>query len=88
MTKYFEHNRLWMSPVIAGLMIAIGPALLQVIGGPDASPLPAWLPFLGLAIAGFGAGIGATFTHTTSANVVRFVGTAAGFAVLLLSIFK
>lgn len=74
--------------MIAGLIIAIGPLLVQATGGPNASPMPAWLPIFDLTIAGFGAGIGATFTDTTSAHVVRFVGSAGGVAVILYAIFK
>jgi hypothetical protein len=87
MNYYFERNQRWLKPVFGGLVTAISPILMQVIAGPTGSPLPVWLPFVGLAIAGFGAGLGAMFTDTTSAHIARFVGTAAGFAVILHSIF-
>jgi len=88
MKKYFERNRRWIQPAIVGIMVGTAPILLQAGGGAGATPIPEWVPSVVLAAAGFGAGLGAMFTDTTSAYFVRFVGTAAGFAVILYSIFR
>lgn len=88
MTQYFESNRRWITPLVVGLMLALGPILLQVIGGPDASPLPAWVPSVGLMVAAFGAAIGAMRTDTTSAYLVRSVGFGVSLVVVFYSIFK
>lgn len=69
-------------------MIATGAIIVLVMGGQKADAVPAWLPAVGLVVAGFGAGLSAMFTDTTSAYVVRFVGTAAGFVVILNAIFR
>lgn len=88
MKSYFERNQRWLKPTFGGLMIAMGAIIVLVMGGQNADTVPAWLPAVGLVVAGFGAGLGAMFTDTTSAYIVRFVGTAAGFAVILNAIFR
>lgn len=92
MMNYFERNRRWLIPAMGGFMIAAGAVMLKVVAGtspdPSVATLPSWMPVAGLAIAGFGAGIGAMLTDTASAHIMRFVGTAGACAVLLHAIFK
>lgn len=69
-------------------MIVASALMFQMIVGQKTGAGLAWLPAIGLIVAGLGAGIGAMFTETTSAYIVRFVGTAAGFAVILHSVVR
>ncbi len=77
---------------MGGFMIASGAVMLKAVAAatpdPSAATLPSWLPIAGLALAGFGAGIGAMLTDTISAHIVRFVGTAGASAVLLHAILN
>jgi len=89
MGDYVERNRLWLSPLIICLMLSMTPDLLTNIG-PTAS-LPNWINAVSLilaGLAGFAAGIGAVFTRTTSAEVVRYLSCACAFAGIIVAIFK
>lgn len=90
--NYFERNRRWLVPAMGGFMIAAGAGMLNVIAGkspdPSVATLPSWMPIAGLAIGGFGAGIGAMLTDTASARIMRLIGTAGACAVLLHAIFN
>lgn len=88
MKHYFAKNRLWITPAIGGFLAAAVPALLLAIGGPNVDTLPGWLPLVPLSFGVIGTIIGAVHTDTTSAGLVRFVGSAAVFAALLYSIFR
>ena len=88
MIKYFDRNRRWLGPIMAGAMIGLPPVMMQVIGGTASVVVPVWITLTGLVIAAFAAGVGAMFTHTSSAHVVSFVATAAGFAGILYAFFK
>lgn len=88
MKKYFEKNRLWMPPAIGGFLAATIPVLLQVIGGPKVGTLPGWLPLVPVSFGALGAFVGAMHTDTTSANMVRFAGSAVIFAAILYAMFK
>jgi len=69
-------------------MIVASTLMFKTMESETANVIPQWLPAIGIIVAGFGAGFGAMFTNTTSAYIVRFVGTAAGFAVILHTIFQ
>lgn len=87
MNQYFVRNGLWIKCMIGGLMIAMVPLLLMTIDAALLTQIPKWLPPVGLSLACFGTGIGAIFTDTKSAKIVRFVGSAAGLAVILALVF-
>ncbi|NTB05877.1 hypothetical protein [Agrobacterium tumefaciens] len=87
MQKYFERNKRWIKPALVGAMLATAGLMVQIIdqkGGTES--VTSWVAPLGIIIAGFGAGLGAMFTDTTSAYCVRFIGTAAGVAAFLHSV--
>lgn len=84
MAKYWKTNQRWLRPAIGGLMIAI----VQMTLPAGAGSMPDWLPLTALALACFASVLGAMRTDTTSAYLVQFVGTAAGFAFLLHAIFN
>lgn len=77
MKYYFAKNRLWITPVIGGFLAAIIPVLILSIEGPRVDAIPGWAPFVPLSFGILGAIFGAIHTTTTSAYVVRFVGSAA-----------
>lgn len=88
MKEYFARNRLWITPWIGGSLAATISVLLQAMGGPNVGTLPGWLPLVPFSFGTLGATIGAAHTNTTSANLVRFVGSAEVFAAVLYSMFR
>lgn len=86
MNAYFERNKLWINPFFGCMILAAGPLILSTF--PISSPIPQWLTNVGLAVGGIAAGVGAMFTDTASARIVRFVGSAFGAAVILYSVTR
>lgn len=89
MNDYMQRNRRWIKPALVGMMLASAALMVRIIElKAGASHVPSWVAPVGIVISGFGAGLGAMFTDTTSAYIVRFIGTAAGFAAVLQSVFN
>lgn len=85
--NYFEQNKKWLMPLMAGFMIAMSPVLLAVIDASKAQLLPKWYFVLVIALTGLSVGLGAQLTDTLSAKIVRFFGLALSLSVIALYIF-
>lgn len=87
MSHYFERNRLWLNALLAGFIISVAPLLLAIVDPTVAVSLPKWINVTALILSGFGVGLGAMLTDTSSAKVVRFLGSAFAIAVIAYNIF-
>lgn len=84
--NYVGRNRLWLAP----LMVACYAGLIgwMLARAPDVGPIPVkpWV-WPALQIVGcFGAGLGARFTDTLSADVVRWLGIVLGLVAVIATI--
>jgi len=88
--NYFERNQRWLAPLMAILVLSTTPLLMGIIGaadGPAFEP-PKWMILLsqvGIALGCFSAGLGAAFTNTLSADIIKVVlpGIGAGMVLML-----
>lgn len=85
MNEYFDKNRRWLNPVIAGFIVCMTPLILSTIG--QATPIPLWVSKAAFVLSVFLAGFGAMMTDTTSAKVIRYVGFSLGIGGLLYFVF-
>jgi hypothetical protein len=88
---YFQRNRRWLMPFIVICMLILAQMMLSVFAEPDpvgGKPIqvPTWTRLIaagGCVIGAFLAGLGAMFTDTFSADIVRVAAPAGGLAVIL-----
>nr|WP_181726332.1 hypothetical protein [Klebsiella pneumoniae]QIS32214.1 hypothetical protein [Klebsiella pneumoniae] len=80
-----QRNSAWLFPFIAGLILATAPLMLEMIT--DKNPLPAWAPVAAACIGFCASGIGAAFTNTLSAKIIKLlVGVFAVVMVIMIVI--
>lgn len=83
--RYVQRNSAWLFPFIAGLILATAPLLVDVVG--DKKLLPAWAPVAAACIGFCVSGIGAAFTNTFSAKIIKLlVGVFAVVMVIMIVI--
>lgn len=78
---YMQRNSRWLMPLIATLILIIGPGLAKSFSQVEYFP-SWWAPVA--AVAGFFmTGIFAIFTDTLSARIVRVLGNTAAFGIAI-----
>lgn len=79
---YFRRNQAWVSPLLIALLALAQPPLMSLVDLPWSTKAATALALIALVVAG----IGASFTRTTSAKILRLVVAMAGLCLLLVQV--
>lgn len=84
--QYVQRNSAWLMPLVAGLILATAPLMLEMVT--DKQPLPSWAS---VAAAGIGfccSGVGAAFTNTFSAKIIKLLAGVFVVVMVILVLIK
>lgn len=79
---YFHRNRRWLIPVIAAAIFACIPELLALTTSSPAVLYPGWVTLIVLVLLSANLGYALMTTHTRSAKMFRYLGSAVAIAVI------
>ncbi|ECC1675606.1 hypothetical protein FNX24_21635 [Salmonella enterica] len=84
--EYVVRNRAWILPLLGGLLISVSTIALEIVTG--SAPIPVWVSLTIACLGFFASGIGAAFTDTFSARIVKTFAVILLITILILMIYK
>ena len=86
MGEYIERNVNWLLPLLAGLVLAASPIMLEMME--IKNPIPAWVSLVIASIGFFISGIKSCFTDTLSAKIMRFLAGVFAIGMVMLMVYR
>ncbi|EBK7711165.1 hypothetical protein DT728_23220 [Salmonella enterica] len=84
--QYVQRNSGWLMPLIAGLILATAPLMLEMVT--DKQPIPSWASVAAACIGFCCAGVGAAFTDTLSAKIIKLLAAIFVVVMVILVLIK